>query len=95
MARLGRDLASARWIHFKGWLFLLVAVLAGAGLWLDSPTVRTGALIGLCIWGACRFYYYAFYVIEKYTDPHYRFSGLLDFLIYLGRSRKRRNTRTL
>ena len=47
-------------------------------------------MIGLCVWGACRFYYYAFYVIEKYTDPQYKFSGLLDFLIYLGGSRKNR-----
>ena len=28
MARLGRDLTSSRWIHLKGWLFLLVALLA-------------------------------------------------------------------
>ena len=83
MARISRDLQSARWIHLKGWLFLVIGLLAGAGLWIDAPSARTAILIGLCVWGFCRFYYYAFYVIEKYTDPRFKFSGLFDFLIYL------------
>lgn len=95
MAQLARDLKSARWIHLKGWLFLVIGVLAGTGLWLDSPTARTAILIGLCVWGFCRFYYYAFYVIERYTDPQYKFAGLLDFLIYLVRSRKNGNAKRI
>jgi len=27
-------------------------------------------------------YYFAFYVIEKYVDPTYRFAGLWSFLRY-------------
>jgi hypothetical protein len=35
------------------------------------------------VWSFCRFYYFAFYVIEHYVDPSYRFSGLLSFALYL------------
>lgn len=36
----------------------------------------------ITIWAFCRAYYFAFYVIEHYVDPHYRFAGLVDFLYY-------------
>jgi hypothetical protein len=39
-------------------------------------------LLLLAIWAFCRAYYFAFYVIEHYVDPEYRFSGLLDFCRY-------------
>ena len=38
----------------------------------------------------CRSYYFAFYVIERYMDPGYRFSGLGSFLLYIVRGRKSR-----
>jgi hypothetical protein len=35
----------------------------------------------------CRFYYFAFYVIEHYVDPGYRFSGLgSSFLDWLSKN---------
>ncbi len=40
-------------------------------------------LLGVAIWSFCRFYYFAFYVIEKYVDPGYRFAGLSSFALYL------------
>ena len=33
-------------------------------------------------WGFCRAYYFAFYVIEKYVDRRFRFSGLGSFVKY-------------
>lgn len=42
----------------------------------------TLALIAIAIWSFCRFYYFAFYVIQHYVDSSYRFAGLLDFLRY-------------
>ena len=39
----------------------------------------------------CRFYYFAFYVIEHYLDGNYRFSGLWPFARYLMQQRKRHN----
>ena len=85
MAQLFRDLTSSRWIHLKGWLFLAVGLLAGAGLVLDSPSFRTAVLLAFCVWGFCRFYYYTFYVIEKYVDSQRRYAGLLDFFIHVFR----------
>jgi hypothetical protein len=38
--------------------------------------------------GFCRSYYFAFYVIERYVDPGYRFSGLGSFVLYVVRGRK-------
>jgi hypothetical protein len=36
----------------------------------------------LAIWAFCRAYYFAFYVIENYIDPKFRFAGLLSVLGY-------------
>ena len=36
----------------------------------------------ICVWASCRAYYFAFYVIQHYVDPSYRFSGLIDFFRY-------------
>jgi hypothetical protein len=39
--------------------------------------------LALSVWCFCRFYYFAFYVIEHYVDPGYRFAGLWSFVRYL------------
>jgi len=56
--------------------------LASALLLLESPTLRTVVLLVIAIWSFCRFYYFAFYVIEHYVDPSFRFAGLGAFLRY-------------
>jgi hypothetical protein len=76
----------------KALLFLLVGVSAGALLLLEVPTLRAGILLGLAVWGFCRFYYFVFYVIEHYIDPSYRFSGLTSVAHYWI-SRKRQQQR--
>ena len=78
-----KDLSNPGWIKFKGVLFLLLGLLSALLLWLDRPTLKTGVLLALAMWCFCRFYYFAFYVIEKYVDPRYRFSGLLSFARYM------------
>jgi len=42
-----------------------------------------GFLLVISVWCFCRFYYFAFYLIEHYVDPTYRFSGLLSFVLYV------------
>jgi hypothetical protein len=82
------DLKNPRLIYAKGFLFLLAGGLAGGIVIADHPTLRTAAMLGLCVWCFARFYYFAFYVIEHYVDPGYRFAGLFDFARYaLRRSR--------
>jgi hypothetical protein len=83
-----KDLSNPFWIKLKGILFLLIGLIAVVLLFLDSPTWKTAGLLALAIWSFCRFYYFAFYVIEKYMDPDYKFSGLISFAKYLLRGRK-------
>jgi hypothetical protein len=88
-----KNLTSATWIKAKGILFLLLGLLSMTLLLLAHPTLKTGLLIFIAVWSFCRFYYFAFYVIERYLDPSYRFSGLLSFALYLIQ-KKRPDTRT-
>jgi len=78
-----KDLANPRLIKIKGILFLVLGLLAAAWLLLEHPSLQVGVLLTLAIWGFCRFYYCAFYVIEHYVSPEYRFSGLISFARYL------------
>lgn len=85
-----KDLTSAFWIKVKGLLFLLIGVAGAVLLWLGDPHWQTAILLGVVIWSFCRFYYFAFYVIEKYVDPQYKFSGLASFVRYwIGTRRKK------
>ena len=76
------DLKSRRLILLKGWLFLLTGLLAGGLLLYENPSWRNGVLLGICVWCFCRFYYFAFYVIEHYVDGEYKYAGLFDFVKY-------------
>jgi uncharacterized membrane protein len=78
-----KDLTDPRWIKLKGVLFLLVALLASVLLLLEAPTLRVAVLLAVAVWCFCRAYYFAFYVIEKYVDPSFRFSGLWSAARYL------------
>jgi hypothetical protein len=83
-----RDITSPRWLYAKGVLFLVCGLFASALLLVESPTLRTAFLLVIAVWSFCRLYYFAFYVIEHYIDPEYKFAGLTDFARYLGRRRK-------
>ncbi len=84
-----RDLKSPGWIKAKGLLFLLLGLTAGALLLLETPRLKIAFLLALCVWCFCRFYYFAFYVVEHYVDSSYKFSGLTSFLLYLWRRSRR------
>jgi len=83
------DLTHPKVIKFKGALFLAAGVLSSLLLLIDAPSIRTAVLLVIAIWSFCRFYYFAFYVIEHYVDLGYRFSGLGSFVRYFLRRRKR------
>ena len=85
-----KDLTSATWIKVKGILFLLLGIAAVVLLLLENPSWQTAFLLALVVWCFCRFYYFAFYVIEKYVDPGFKFSGLWSFVGYLMRKRGRK-----
>jgi len=78
-----KDLTNPRLIKLKGVLFLILGIASALLLILEHPTLKMGLLLALTIWCFCRVYYFAFYVIEHYVDPGYRFSGLWSFARYL------------
>lgn len=76
------DITSTRLLWFKAWLFLVLGVFAAVLLVLQEPTLTVVALLCITVWAFCRFYYFAFYVIQHYVDPNHRFAGLIAFLQY-------------
>ena len=83
-----KNITSPGLIKLKGILFLLVGLLAAALLLIDHPSVKAAVLLVIAVWCFCRFYYFAFYVIEHYVDSRFRFSGLWSFGRYLVQRRK-------
>jgi hypothetical protein len=82
-----RELTNPKWIKLKGLLFLLVGLASAVLLVLEESRWKVALLLVVTVWCFCRAYYFAFYVIEHYVDPSYRFSGLGSFLAYLWRRR--------
>ena len=83
-----RDLRHPRWMFLKAGLLLGIGGLSFALLLVEERLWPRVALQLAMIWGFCRAYYFAFYVIEHYIDGAYRFAGLLDFAKYLARGRR-------
>jgi len=83
-----RDLQSHRWMWVKATLFLVIGIVSCALILADAPDIRVAALLLLAIWSFCRAYYFAFYVIEKYIDPSYRFSGIMAAARHLWKNRR-------
>lgn len=77
------DIQHPKLLWFKGILFGVLGLLAGGLLLAETPTVRSLLLLLLTVWACCRAYYFAFYVIEHYIDPSYRFAGLWSVVRYL------------
>ena len=83
------DLKSAKLIYFKGVLFLIGGILSSVVILIEHPEWRVAGLLLLAIWCFARFYYFAFYVIEHYVDPQFKFAGLWHFAKYVvGRNHK-------
>jgi hypothetical protein len=77
------DLTNPKLIYLKGFLFLLAGLLASGLLILEHPTLKVAALLAVAVWCFARFYYFMFYVIERYVDPGYRFAGIGSFVRYV------------
>jgi hypothetical protein len=83
-----KNITDPRWITIKGFLFLILGLITSGLLVVDHPELKVVLLLGIGIWCFCRFYYFAFYVIEHYVDATYRFSGLWSFARYLWSRRR-------
>ena len=83
-----KDLTDSRWIKLKGALFLLLGFVASGLLLAEQPSWKVALLLALAIWAFCRFYYFAFYVLGRYVDQSFKFSGLGSLVRYLWRKEK-------
>ncbi len=79
------DLRDPRWMYVKAALLLGIGVIASVLIVLETMSWRVAGLLGLAIWAFARAYYFAFYVIERYIDPGYKFAGLWSFTRYAWR----------
>ena len=81
------DIQSPRLLYLKAGLLLAVGLLASGLLIAEHPSGKVVFLLTLAVWGFARAYYFAFYVIEHYVDPGFKFAGLGSFVVYLMRKR--------
>lgn len=86
------DIRSPRLLYLKGFLFLVSGILASALLLAENPTLKSAALLAVAVWSFARCYYFAFYVVEHYIDPGYRYRGLLSFVGSLIRRKEGRES---
>lgn len=77
------DIQSKTLIIVKGGLFVVLGIAAAAILLFKHASWENALLLGICIWAFARAYYFAFYVIEKYVDPTYKFAGLGTAIAFL------------
>jgi hypothetical protein len=77
------DLKSRQLIYLKGFLFLMILLIAGGLILFETRSWKIAIMLLLVVWSSARLYYFMFYVIEKYVDPEYKFAGIGSFLQYL------------
>lgn len=82
-----RDLKSRWAIYLKAGLFLVIGGVSSALLLARDFSFEAVVLLALIVWSFCRAYYFAFYVLEHYVDPHFKFAGLGSAIGYLLRRR--------
>jgi hypothetical protein len=81
------DIKNPKLLYLKAGLFVVTGLLASAGILMTIPSLRIAALLAIAIWSFSRAYYFAFYVVQHYADPNYRFAGLWSFARYAWRRR--------
>jgi hypothetical protein len=88
-----KDLRNPKLMWLKGILFLAIGLAAAGMVWLETRTLGNAVLLVLAIWAFCRAYYFAFYVLERYVDPQFRFAGLISLVRYLAQHRANRESK--
>jgi len=74
------NLTNPKLIKLKAALFLVIVVVASTLLLWRTPEFTSVLLLGVALWAACRCYYFAFYVLQHYVDPEFRYTGLWDMV---------------
>lgn len=87
--KLRRDLTSPWWIYTKAVGFVMIGLAASALILLQMPRWDVAIYLAISIWAFARAYYFAFYVVEHYIDPNYRYAGLISFLKHIWKTRQK------
>jgi hypothetical protein len=82
------DIRDPRLLWTKFALFLILGLLAVGIALAWFPSLQFAALFAVATWSFCRAYYFAFYALEHYVDPTYRYAGLGSLLRYALRRRR-------
>ena len=77
------DITNPRVLKLKGVLFLALGLISSSLLLAHAPDGKVALLLAIAVWAFCRFYYFAFYVLEHYADSRFRYAGLCDLARYL------------
>ena len=83
------DLKSRQLIYLKGFLFLMILLIAEGLILFETRSWQIAILLLLVVWSSARLYYFMFYVIEKYVDSEYKFASIGSFLQYLFSNRRK------
>ena len=62
--------------------------MASGLILVECPSIKVALLLGIAVWCFARAYYFAFYVVQRYADPSYKFAGLWSFVCYVLRKRR-------
>ena len=81
------DLKNPRWMHLKVALFLAIGVISAGLILAENWRLKTLLLLLLTIWSFSRAYYFAFYVLERYIDPTFKFAGILSAVTHITQNR--------
>jgi hypothetical protein len=72
----------------KGIMFLAIGLMCAYLVLAQAPSITIAILLALMAWASARFYYFLFYVLERYVDPTLRYSGIFNLFAAI-RKRKR------
>ena len=75
------DIKSSKLIVAKGIMFLAIAAFCAYLLLEQTPSIKVAALLAVLVWASARFYYFLFYVLERYVDPTMRYSGIFNLVV--------------
>jgi len=88
--KLASDIKSPALLRLKGWLFLLLGLVAAGLLLVEGFSWQRLALLFITVWAFCRFYYFLFHVLQQYAGRDRPYAGLWDAMKWAlsGKERK-------
>ncbi len=71
-------------------MFFAIACISAYLVFAEAPSLKVASLLLLVAWASARFYYFLFYVLERYVDPTMRYSGIFNLVATIAKRSKER-----